>query len=922
MQAIGRLFGSVLTRMSLVIGCVAAMALLAIAIALSVFQTTVAGLEDLSQTRVTALKDGQDIAYQINTVRGALPDLLTASDIASVNAAFGVADSALETTRGLLGTMDLKQSQGTKALVDSASIALASLVTARANEFRANAATAALLDEARKLATTASGVLETAADDTYFDVVIGGETTLDEVGVSLEKLVFEDVGLLQTTLEARGAFNLLVGVSLSAIQTRDTGLRAILSDIAEAARADLIGRLPDLLANETTAKSAELIAAALPSLENAFKASGRITANALLSLRQSTETALTEAVDNLSFELVLVSEDTVSQSGEALRVLLNDKVALIRERAALDQATREVLAAAFDVALVENLEQLAMAEGTLVDSATRLGRLITIESAELQASLDPVVALADANTGIVQSKRKSLLAHEDVVLTASEATRSVYEISAAMSETVGGAITTIDETAGKLTSAVDQAHRTLQAIAVVSVVLFFAALGVAWFVIVRPLAKVTATTERLAAGDLSDISGLSTAGEIGRLGTALKTFRQAAVDQIALQKQKEEAEAAARQKERETEAAQRKAEEEAHEAELKRAEESRAREQAEAAREEQQRQEAEAERKAREEEQARVVSSLAHGLQKLAQGDLTGSIREAFPESYEGLRKDFNSALQNLGLLISELRSAAQRIDGSTVEIASAANDLSKRTETNAATLEQTAAAINELTAAVASATENANNASAMATTAKSGAEDGSQVMIHAVEVMDEIKHSSEKIAKIISVIEDIAFQTNLLALNAGVEAARAGAAGQGFAVVASEVRALAQRSSSAANEISDLITSSNAQIGDGVTRVGEANASLQRIIEHVVEVTTTIGEISISSREQKDTVTEINSAVTQLDAGSQANVVMFEETSAASQALASEAQKLAALVEKFVVDPEPMETVPAEVDEAAPKVA
>ena len=181
-------------------------------------------------------------------------------------------------------------------------------------------------------------------------------------------------------------------------------------------------------------------------------------------------------------------------------------------------------------------------------------------------------------------------------------------------------------------------------------------------------------------------------------------------------------------------------------------------------------------------------------------------------------------------------------------------------------------------------------------------AQSASTVVKEAISAMDAISESSEKISKIISVIDDIAFQTNLLALNAGVEAARAGEAGRGFAVVASEVRALAQRSSEAAREINNLISESGQEVGRGVSLVDQTGEALRSIVHDVSEIATHMSEIATSAEEQSAGISEINTAVANLDQTTQQNAAMFEETTAASFSLANEAATLSEIVSQFVL--------------------
>jgi methyl-accepting chemotaxis protein len=300
------------------------------------------------------------------------------------------------------------------------------------------------------------------------------------------------------------------------------------------------------------------------------------------------------------------------------------------------------------------------------------------------------------------------------------------------------------------------------------------------------------------------------------------------------------------------------------------------------------------------EEQAAVVALVGRALNLLAEGDLAADIEEPMPPAYEKLRRDFNGTVESLRGAIATVIRNASSIRTETQEINAAADDLSRRTERQAATLEETAAALDELTHSVRSAAEGADDASRMAAEAQQSAEQGGAVARQAVSAMDGIKSSSKEIPKITGVIDDIAFQTNLLALNAGVEAARAGEAGRGFAVVATEVRALAQRSSEAAREITALITASGTQVAEGVELVDRTGTALGAIVSAVSEISARVAEIAASAREQSGGLAEINSAMTELDHVTQQNAAMFEETTAASHALRAEADALVSAVARF----------------------
>jgi methyl-accepting chemotaxis protein len=303
-----------------------------------------------------------------------------------------------------------------------------------------------------------------------------------------------------------------------------------------------------------------------------------------------------------------------------------------------------------------------------------------------------------------------------------------------------------------------------------------------------------------------------------------------------------------------------------------------------------------------EKQQSTVVEALRQGLRKLNAGDLTARIDEPFAGTYEELRQDFNSTVENMSTAMHDILRNAENISNEARDISSTADGLSRRTENTAATLEQTAAALDQLTHSVKATADGAERADQAVSAAKANAENSSKVVVETVAAMDQISSSSERITSIIKVIDDIAFQTNLLALNAGVEAARAGDAGRGFAVVASEVRALAQRSSDAAREINDLIANSAGQVRRGVTLVDKTGEALKEIAGSVSEIAGLVSDIAGASRQQSANLVEINSAVMQLDQSTQQNAARLEETTAASEGLTRDAVALVGTVSHFKV--------------------
>ena len=253
-------------------------------------------------------------------------------------------------------------------------------------------------------------------------------------------------------------------------------------------------------------------------------------------------------------------------------------------------------------------------------------------------------------------------------------------------------------------------------------------------------------------------------------------------------------------------------------------------------------------------------------------------------------------------------------------EISSASDDLSRRTEQQAASLEETAATLTEITETVKRSAEGAKLARDVVSNAKVDADKSAVVMGQAVEAMNAIATSSQHIGQIIGVIDEIAFQTNLLALNAGVEAARAGEAGKGFAVVASEVRALAQRSAEAAKEIKGLISQSSTQVDTGVKLVAETGRSLERILSQVGQINAAVSDIAAGAHEQATALQQVNVAIDQMNAFTQQNAAMVEESTAAGRSLSDETTNLSRLIGQFRVGrPVEDERMRHELKKAAP---
>ncbi len=373
--------------------------------------------------------------------------------------------------------------------------------------------------------------------------------------------------------------------------------------------------------------------------------------------------------------------------------------------------------------------------------------------------------------------------------------------------------------------------------------------------------RLTVKARAMTLGNLdADVPNLDMRNEIGELSRAVNRFRENA---LAAQQSEQEA------------------------ARLREANQ-------------QERQAREATRNADVEDIKASVQSLANGIAKLADGDLTVSIGNRLHPELEPLRNNFNHALGRLRQTLTEVSSNIHSIDDSAGEMRAASDSLAARTEQQAASLEQTSAALEEITATIRDASDKATEAARLVSTAKQNSVTSSLVVNEAISAMGRIESASTEISSIINVIDEIAFQTNLLALNAGVEAARAGEAGKGFAVVAQEVRELAQRSAAAAKDIKGLIQKSGNEVDAGVTLVRKTGDALQGIADQIASINDYISAIAASAKEQSAGLGEINQAVTRMDQMTQQNAAMVEETAALTHRLAGDASSLAGNIAAF----------------------
>ena len=297
------------------------------------------------------------------------------------------------------------------------------------------------------------------------------------------------------------------------------------------------------------------------------------------------------------------------------------------------------------------------------------------------------------------------------------------------------------------------------------------------------------------------------------------------------------------------------------------------------------------------------IADVSDVLRAISHGNLTARMEGEYEGVFARMRDDANATTTQLTGIVRGIQVAADSINNAAQELAAGNNDLSRRTEQQAANLEEAAASMEELTSTVRQNAELARQADSEAHAAGVAVRETEQAMAQMAAVMGEIDQSSARISEISTVIDGIAFQTNILALNAAVEAARAGEQGRGFAVVASEVRTLAQRAGVAAKEIKELIEDAAAKVQSGLAVTVESEAAIARVAQASSRTTQLMSDIAAASREQAAGIEQVNQVVVQMDQVTQQNAALVEEATAASRALEEQAHALTTSVSVFQLE-------------------
>ncbi|NCD33662.1 MAG: HAMP domain-containing protein [Spartobacteria bacterium] len=294
------------------------------------------------------------------------------------------------------------------------------------------------------------------------------------------------------------------------------------------------------------------------------------------------------------------------------------------------------------------------------------------------------------------------------------------------------------------------------------------------------------------------------------------------------------------------------------------------------------------------------LNEAAGVLQGAANNDLTGKVKGQYKGQLADLKNNVNAMMKNLSEALNQVASTVHQVNSGADQIKDANQSLSEGATQQASAVEEITSSLEEIGSQTKINAKNASHANMLANRARDAAETGNGQMQDMVAAMSDINASSQQIAKIIKVIDDIAFQTNLLALNAAVEAARAGSYGKGFAVVADEVRSLAGRSARASHETAELIDASTGKVRHGLQMAETTSASFKKIVDSIAEASDLVGDIAQASNEQANGIAQVNLGLSQISQVTQQNTANTEETAAAAEELRGQAAKLLMQVAQF----------------------
>ncbi|MBL3578640.1 methyl-accepting chemotaxis protein, partial [Rhodovulum visakhapatnamense] len=631
LKFVSTVFGSIALKFSSALVLMGAMTAAAIVISTMVFDSLSGQIDRLVSEDLPGIRDSVAVIEHTGDVRDSLSEMLMARNAEGVETGF---QNYLEESKHVLASVNDLPAEDRKTFLPML-VALSDKAQQMRRALDQRFASQNLLqDQLAEFGARVGEIREALSimtEDAVYDMNLAGDQTIESVSDTLDTLVHSDFNSTALILQARAEINLLSGVALALARQDDPALAAILRDLATASLRKLEGLLADLDTAGTIPDYLPILtetrAAFAGSANAGFRARAGYTEE-VMRLRDASNIALSSAIDDLTFKLMIGAEDTAVFNREAIHRLLSNEVQQIRDTSDVDLAVETLVASAYLGATAKDAAEADAAQDQILaarDALTDLAGRVYLTSS-LKTMIEGIVAFADPETGVVANRRAWLAAQQE----AEDASRAAYErlrgIASVASDQGNNAIAMAGDIGTAILAEAGEAKHRLKLVTLGSVAVFITAPILTWLLIIWPMRRLVRVTGRLARGELAEVKGFGIfGGEIARMAESLVVFREGLIERDRMQ-------------------------------------------QAERA--------AEEDRQASAAAQQAVVSKLASALQALSGGDLTSRIDERFAEDYERLRSDFNATVDTLNDLIGSVVENATEIHARAEEISGASDNL------------------------------------------------------------------------------------------------------------------------------------------------------------------------------------------------------------------------------------------------------
>ncbi len=823
------------------------------------FERITTNVDDMTQDRLPTLAQTADVGETVSKAQTELITLLLASDSATLATAHDREEATLNRILAQLPDLAPEQKAALEAELTVARGALETLTTNRTVEFSAAQDVSAQVQALSQATITAQSQLAQSAQEAEARMRKSSTKIVTFMDSALKNLVGREFSAINQIMQLRTDVAVLAVKALMIGTAADLQEKQKRIEAAREAHTAAKNSLNAALDNPAIRADLALTKQALSGWNRIINAP-RTPHTSLLRRAEmqqlQADGELAGHSETMMMMLQFASEDVGASNlastndlfGNEVRNLL--QILDINNRLALFRATALELVVANDqrsvVAIGERLPELYQDLLREITSAN-----VTLDEAT-QLSLDALVG-TDGLRGIKLNALNARNTARTASLTAAAAMGKITQMTTDLAHNSRDGIA---QSAEAIARDVALARDRLNAILISSAIVVILGIWLTHLFILRPLGRLSETTEHLAAGDMSPVEGFDRSStEIARIARALTVFRNGLVEKDQVERRAKE------------------------------------------------------EREARQTQQKLAVNALGNGLERLTGGDLTARVTVELEGGYKKLRDDFNTAVERLEASVQTVSGSGRSIVNNSGGISGVTRDLSQKSGETADTLAETTSSLSRLSKSISGTAEASNAVSVSVQDAQNTAIASIEVVDETISAMRDLQVSSQKIAEIIGTIDGIAQQTNLLALNAGVEAARAGSVGKGFAVVASEVRELASKSKAAADQITQLVKESNAQVELGSDLVGRTGKAMSEISNTVAHAAKQMSEISNAAGTQSQDLQSINHAMIALDNTTKMNDQLLQGVTQSSAGLSKEARAMQAAIDRFQVSASPAET-------------